>query len=72
MQDMQERDKRDREIMEEIRRRTKDGRFLDCSCKKTDCVRHGICSECTAVHRNNRTTLPACVRDMAARISTTA
>jgi hypothetical protein len=64
MHQQDNREKRDQEIIENTRSRIKDGRFQDCPCKKTDCVRHGVCSECTAVHRNNRTSLPACLRNI--------
>ncbi len=51
------------QIVEEIRRRIKDGRFQDCPCKKLDCPRYGVCVECTAVHRSN-SSLPVCLKNM--------
>jgi hypothetical protein len=67
MHQQKERDRRDKEIIEEIRRHIKDGRFQDCPCKSTTCSRRGNCIECTAIHRNNRENLPACLRDIADR-----
>lgn len=62
-----EQKERDQEIINETRRQTKDGRFLDCPCTALDCPRHGICSECTAIHRNNRALVPACLRPLVER-----
>jgi hypothetical protein len=61
------RDRRDREIMDETRRRIKEGRFQDCPCTTPGCPRHGVCAECTAVHRSNRSSVPVCLRNLVER-----
>jgi len=53
---------RDQMIVEETRRRIKDGRFLDCPCTAPNCPRHGLCAECIAVHRQSRSSVPVCLR----------
>jgi hypothetical protein len=67
MDQQEERDRRDKEIIEKTRRRIKDGRFQDCPCKSATCSRVGNCTECIVIHRTNRKTLPACIRDIADR-----
>jgi hypothetical protein len=65
--DMGSKEEKDQLITEETRRRIVNGRFQDCPCKDSGCPRHGICFECTAVHRNNRSSVPACLRIIAER-----
>ena len=60
------------EIVAELRKQIVDGRYRICPCTNADCPRHGICAECTAVHRTLGTSLPACLRPLAARLHTPA
>ena len=59
---MNEREIKDLEILSELRCKVVDGIYQDCPCAAVNCPQHGNCTECTAIHRNNRDILPACMR----------